>query len=62
MYWGYGISGFSPCFTHFYLFAHISFFFPSSTLHLIGVLISSQEQRGALRRLGGKVCIVFVLT
>ena len=33
-----------------------------STLHLIGVLISSLEQRGALRRLGGQVCIVFVLT
>ena len=23
MYWGSGIFGFSPCFTHFYLFAHI---------------------------------------
>ena len=22
MYWGYGIFGFSPCFTHFYLFLH----------------------------------------
>ena len=33
-----------------------------STLHLIGVLISSLEQRGALRRLGGQVCIVFVPT
>ena len=33
-----------------------------SKLHLIGVLISSLEQRGALRRLGGQVCIVFVLT
>ena len=33
-----------------------------NTLHLIGVLISSLEQRGALRRLGGQVCIVFVLT
>ena len=25
MHWGYGIFGFSPCFTHFYLFAHICF-------------------------------------
>ena len=32
------------------------------TLHLIGVLISSLEQQGALRRLDGQVCIVFVLT
>ena len=34
-------------------------FSSSGTLHLIGVLISSLEQRGALRRLGGQVCIVF---
>ena len=33
-----------------------------STLHLIGVLISSLEQRGALSRHGGQVCIMFVLT
>ena len=26
MHWGYGIFGCSPCFTHFYLFAHI--FYP----------------------------------
>ena len=38
------------------------FFFFLSTLHLIGVLISSLERRGALRRLGGQVCIVFILT
>ena len=25
MHWGYGIFGCSPCFTHFYLFAHIFF-------------------------------------
>ena len=32
-----------------------------STLYLIGVLVSSLEQQGALRRLGGQVCIVFVV-
>ena len=37
------------------------FFSSSSTLHLKGVLISSLEQQGALRRLGGQVCIVFAL-
>ena len=37
-------------------------FSSSSKLHLIGVLISSLEQHGALRRLGGQVCIVFVDT
>ena len=37
-------------------------FSSSSTLHLKGVLISSLEQQGALRRLGGQVCIVFALT
>ena len=41
---------------------HLFRFFFLSTLHLIGVLISSVEQRGAVRRLGGQVCIVFVLT
>ena len=30
-------------------------FSSSSTLHLIGVLISSLEQQGALRRLGGEI-------
>ena len=45
-------------------YANICFasFASPSTLHFIGVLISSLEQRGALRRLGGQVCIVFVLT
>ena len=33
-----------------------------STIHLISVLMSSLEQQGALRRLGGQVCIVLVLT
>ena len=32
-----------------------------STFRLIGVLISFVEQRGALTRLGGQVCIVLVL-
>ena len=47
-----------------YFHANIcSAFFPClSTLHLIGVPISSLEQRGAVRRLGGQVCIVFVVT
>ena len=33
-----------------------------SILHFMGVLISSPEQRVALRMLGGQVCSVFVLT
>ena len=47
-----------------YFHANICFasFSSLSTHHLIGELISSLEQRGALRRLGGQVCIVFVLT
>ena len=47
-----------------YFRANICFasFSSLSTLHLIGVLISSLEQWGALRRLGGQLCIVFILT
>ena len=47
-----------------YFYANIcsASFSSLSTHHLIGVLISSLEQRAALRRLGGQVCIVFVLT
>ena len=32
MHWGHGIFGFSPCFTHFYLFAHIFCSFPPHPL------------------------------
>ena len=47
MYWGYGIFGFSPCFTHFYLFAHnFLLIFTTSTLFLRRFLPTMETREG----------------
>ena len=57
MYWGYSIVGFSPCFTHFYLFAHIFCSFPPHPLYFY--VDFSHHGGGALDPQGCRVYIAF---
>ena len=48
-------------YVHDETFPHEHLFFSFFSYSLIGVLISSLKQWGALKRVGGQVCTVFVL-